>query len=67
MVVYVIAQSTDSPSRRHSASNAFSSSTVSRPHNSTKLRREIDTAGFGGVAGGCQSGSYGNAGSHRTP
>jgi hypothetical protein len=57
IVVYVNDQSTDSPRRRHSASNAFSSSMVSRPHRSTKFRRDMGTGGFGGTAGGSQFGS----------
>ena len=72
IVVYVSDQSTDSPSRRHSASNAFSSSTVSSSHSSMKLRREIAVGFFRaasstGAAGGRQSLSYGNDGSGRTP
>ncbi|GAB3815946.1 hypothetical protein GCM10027605_64170 [Micromonospora zhanjiangensis] len=72
IVVYVNDQSTDSPSRRHNASNTCSSEAVSRSHSSTKLRREIAVgsarrASSTGASGGCQSGSYGNAGSHRTP
>src|SRR5665647_1732764 len=39
IVWYVWFQSTDRPSRRHSASNCCSSWTVSCPHSSTKLRR----------------------------
>ncbi len=43
IVVYVIDQSTDSPSLRHSASNACSSDSVSVRHSSTKFGREIAT------------------------
>jgi len=58
MVAYVNDQSTDSPSRRHSSSNAFSSSTVSRSHSSMKLPREMETCRLGsGLAGGVKSGS----------
>ena len=67
MVMYVIDQSTDRPARRHSASNTFSSSVVSCAHSSTKLRREIASAGFGGLSGGTNDGSYGSDGSQRTP
>ena len=51
IVVYVCAQSTESPSVRHSCSNAFSSSSVSRRHSSTKLRREMLTGSLAGLSG----------------
>ena len=41
MVWYVRVQSTESPRWRHSDSNCFSSSSVSRSHSSMKLRREM--------------------------
>ena len=40
-----------------SSSNAFSSSTVSPVHSSTKLGREMDTARLAGSAGAVKSGS----------
>ncbi len=43
MVWYVCAQSTETPRRRHSSSNSFSSSAVRRSHSSTKLRRLTGT------------------------
>lgn len=72
IVVYVSDQSTDSPSRRHSASKTCSSAAVSRSHSATKLRRSIGVgslrrSSLTGVAGGCQCGSYGSDGSQRTP
>ena len=54
IVVYVIDQSTDSPSVRHSDSNTRSSSSVSCRHSSTKFGREIDT---GSVSDGSDGGS----------
>jgi hypothetical protein len=44
MVVYVIDQSTESPSRRQRCSKTRSSWEVSCSHNATKLRRESETA-----------------------
>src|SRR5262249_53547790 len=72
IVVYVVVQSTDRPSRRQTASYACSSIAVSRVHSSTKLRRDIRIGGClrsaavrGGIGSGI-SGSYGNDGSQRT-
>ena len=42
------AQSTDSPRYRHSASNAFSSSAVSRAHSSMKFGRDTEIGCFAG-------------------
>ena len=67
IVWYVCDQSTERPPRRHSASNAFSSSAVSVSHSSTKLRREIASCCLPGFSGGVNSGSYGRLGSQRTP
>ena len=67
IVAYVYDQSTDSPSRRHSSSNATSSTAVRCAHSSMKLRREIGRGGSKGLSGTENDGSYGCAGSHRTP
>ena len=74
IVRYVWPHSTLSPRSRHSASKAFSSSTVSSSHSSMKLRRLIGTWSAALLLllsppenGGVKSGSYGSDGSQRTP
>ena len=57
MVRYMVDQSTDRPSRRHTASNDCSSRSVSRWHSSTKLRRDTGTWSGPGLAGGTNDGS----------
>ena len=57
MVWYWVDQSTDSPSRRQTCSNACSSRLVSRSQRATKLRREIRTGSPAGRSGGTKSGS----------
>ena len=57
MVRYIVDQSTDSPIRRHTSSNACSSRSVSRWHSSTKLRLEMGTWSVPGLAGGTNDGS----------
>jgi hypothetical protein len=67
MVRYTFDQSTDSPTRRQSFSYSASSSSVSRRHSSTKLRREIGCWSLPGFSGGSNDPSYGSDGSQRTP
>src|SRR5205807_1942095 len=66
VVVGVGDQSTESPTRRQTSSNAFSSISVSRLQSSTKLRRETGIC-LVGLSGGSKDGSYGSEGSQRTP
>ena len=56
-VRYFVDQSTDRPIRRQMDSNARSSSSVSRWHSSTKLRRDTGTGRPPGFSGGLNPGS----------
>ena len=58
IVVYVIDQSTDSPSVRQRSSKACSSLSVRRRHSSTKLGREMESGSRSdGSAGGVKDSS----------